>query len=140
MINKEDHDNVFWLPFDWLVNRNLHCPENRSKIFRQYQLNSQVVSKYQTSQKINTKYVEWKRSDCQYNKNQRLRNLAWWKRKMERMQDPDIECDIKRRHDLAESTYSSNLERIFMSSSVSQKTKLKVFNTYVGSIFLWGYS
>ena len=48
----------------------------------------------------------------------------------------DTDCDIKRRYSLVIGT-CSKFESIFKSHSTRQVTKLKIFSSYVGSIFLY---
>ena len=48
----------------------------------------------------------------------------------------DTEKDIKRRHGLAVSAYNK-LEKAFKSRTLTQKTKIRMFNAYIGSIFLY---
>ena len=48
----------------------------------------------------------------------------------------DTDCDIKRRYSLVIGT-CNKFESIFKSHSTRQVTKLKIFSSYVGSIFLY---
>ena len=48
----------------------------------------------------------------------------------------DTTHDITRRHGLASSAYKK-LERNFKSRSLTQNTKIRIFNAYIGSVFLY---
>ena len=140
IINREDYDRPLWSELDWLVNRD----SNNVEIDPKYSDDINFVrSWYPKINQLKREVPEMLKNDNLIVNKSKTEEYSIgidgddkWKRCKILGSLLDTEKDIERRYNLASAAYNK-LEKTFKSKSLKQKTKLRIFDAYIASVFLY---
>ena len=138
---KEDHYKslLFWSDLDWIINTDVHKVKVDPKYADDITFIRSHISEINMIKRIIPDML--KEGDLIENASKREQYSVPsedgnWKKCKCLGSLLDTEEDISRRKGLTEDGIR-NLEKIFKSNRLSQKTKVRVFNAYISSIFLY---
>ena len=139
-IEKEDYDKPLWSELDWIINRDTHNVHIDPKYSDDINFARSWYPKINQLKKIVPKMLKEEGLTVNKTKTEEyaieLGGDEKWKKCKVLGSLLDTTEDIKRRHGLATNAFNK-LEVSFKSRSLNQSTKIRTFNAYVASVFLY---
>ena len=137
-IDRIDSNKVSWLELDWMISRDTHCIEIDPKSSDDINFIRSWYPKINQAKRLVREMLSEKGLAVNTSKTENFKIFRntnqHWKECKVLGSLLDTVHNIKRRYGLVTATYNK-LGNIFNSHFIKPGTKLKVFNSYVGSIF-----